>query len=136
MTTKKKKRSSQFLMLLVGVTSLALSSFPASSLAYSSTDLAFQLQRLGISAAQDDSLFLNMVCYLKPSLWAFVRAVSSVYKAPFQDLSFLDRSKVCTPRSNPNPFVPVKSPSPASTTMTHHLCKLRWELFYISPLWI
>ena len=91
-------------MLLVGVTSLALSNFPASSLACSSTDLAFQLHRLGISATQDDSLFLNMVCYLKPSLWAFVRAVSSVYKAPFQDLSFLDRSKVCTPQD------PIQTP--------------------------
>ena len=93
------------------------------------------LHRLGISATQEDSLFLNMVCYLKPSLWAFVCAVSSVCKAPFQDLFFLDWSKVYTSRSSPNPFVPVKSPSPTSTTMTHHLCKLRWELFYVSPLW-
>ena len=40
-----KNRSSQFLMLLVGVTSLTLSSFPASSLTSSSTDLAFQPHR-------------------------------------------------------------------------------------------
>ena len=80
----KKKRSPQFLMLLGGVTSLALSSFPASSLACSSTDLAFQLHRLGISDTQDNWLFLNVVCYLKTSFWACVCAFPLSIAPPFR----------------------------------------------------